>query len=47
MEDDPDMWILGDATGLFRGLVPALVSGAFAGMSIARDERRTQRGMLP
>jgi hypothetical protein len=28
-------WILGDATGLFRGLVPALTSGAYAANAIA------------
>ena len=30
-----DIWVVGDATGLFRGLTPSLVSGVFAGNSIS------------
>lgn len=33
----PGIWAAGDATGIFRGLVPALVSGRLSGLSVAKS----------
>lgn len=33
-------WVGGDATGLFRGLVPALTSGAYIGLSVHEASRK-------
>jgi uncharacterized FAD-dependent dehydrogenase len=37
-------WVAGDASGAFRGLVPALVSGYYAGYELA-DELRESEGL--
>lgn len=42
VEGQSAAWVTGDASGQFRGLVPALVSGAFVGLSII-DDRQVER----
>jgi uncharacterized FAD-dependent dehydrogenase len=37
LQGDERVWVVGDATGIFRGLVPSLVSGAYAGLAIASE----------
>lgn len=39
------VWFCGDVVGRFRGLVPALVSGCYAGTAIAADVGKDMSGM--
>lgn len=35
------VWVAGDATGCFRGLVPAMLSGAYVGLRLGADLRQS------
>lgn len=40
------MWVAGDASGAFRGLVAAMVSGYFCGLQVARNHDPSHSGEL-
>jgi len=44
--ENENIWVCGDATGLFRGLLPAFISGLFVANSLSRSLRQQEDRLL-
>lgn len=44
--ENENIWVCGDATGLFRGLLPAFISGLFVAYSLSRSLRQQEDRLL-
>lgn len=44
--EDENIWVCGDATGLFRGLLPAFISGLFVANCLSRSIRQQEERLL-
>lgn len=44
--EDENIWVCGDATGLFRGLLPAFISGLFVANCLSRSLRQQEERLL-
>ena len=44
--EDENIWVCGDATGLFRGLLPAFMSGVFVANCLSRSLRQQEERLL-
>lgn len=44
--EDENIWVCGDATGLFRGLLPAFISGLLVANSLSRSLRQQEERLL-
>lgn len=44
--EDENIWVCGDATGLFRGLLPSFISGIIVANSLSRSLRQQEERLL-